>query len=194
MTRAFLDRLFGDVIGHVECRAWAPADRMFTAPGAWQPFGPFITRHVNAGRSVAVGIATRRDTSNGTSANLAELPCLWVDIDKPPAQVRALFDGFPFRWSLVVHSGLHTHVYLRLREPLDLQVPENFARASSALRRLCAYCGGDDQCTDPARVMRLPGSLNFKVRPTAPRCARRADRRRCELLGAGGLPAARDRA
>jgi hypothetical protein len=162
MTRRFLDHLFADVQHPIELRAWTPADRVFTTPGHWQPFGRFITHHVNAGRSIAVGIATRRDTSSGTAANLAELPALWVDIDSPPATVAALFDGFPFRWSLIVHSGLNVHAYLKLREPLDLQIPGNLHRAASILRRLSGYCGGDDQCTDPARVMRLPGTFNRK--------------------------------
>jgi hypothetical protein len=168
MTRAFLDALFGDVTGQVECRSWAPADRRFTTPGAWSPLGPFITREVNARKTVGVGIATRRDATDGTSANLDTLPALFVDIDRPPADVRTLFDTWPFRWSLLVESGYGVHAYLKLREPLDLQAGENLARAASALRRLSAYCGGDPQCCDVARVLRLPGTLNHKYRTPRP--------------------------
>ena len=162
-ARLFLDVLFsGCDDGLVELRAVPSARRTWTRPGVWDPLGPFITAEVRHRQDVYVGIATRRDASAGTAANLAQTSVVWVDHDTPIEDARPQLDGFPFPPALIVRSGFGTHRYWKLREPLDLRELVGLARLASLLRRLAAYLGGDDRATDPARVLRLPSTYNHK--------------------------------
>ena len=162
-TRRFLDVLFGDCdAGVVELRALPSAHRAWAPVGAWHTFGPFVTREVQQGQNLYVGAAVRRDTSSGTIENLSALSALWIDFDIPPAAVRALLAPFPFKWTLLVETGFGAHVYWRLRELLDLSNHADLTQAATLLRRLAGHLGGDLRATDPARVLRLPGTYNQK--------------------------------
>ena len=162
-SRTFLSTLFADVDGGVvECRSLPSKRRAWTTPGAWSALGDFVDGEVRAGQSIYIGVATRIDQSAGTISNLCELPALFVDLDCSPADVTTRVQGFPFKPSLQVSSGLGAHLYWKLKEPLDLRDPDNRLRASSVLRRLCGSLHGDDRACDLARVLRLPGTLSFK--------------------------------
>jgi hypothetical protein len=52
-----------------------------------------------------------------------------------------------------------------LQEPLDLQDQADRTLAASLLRRLAHYLDADLQAAEPARVLRLPGTQNFKYDP-----------------------------
>jgi hypothetical protein len=136
--------------------------REWTTPGDWTRLGPFITAAVRARESVLVGLATRRDTSAGTLDNLAELSTICVDVDAPPPVVKTQLADFPFPWSLFVASGSGSHVYWRLKEALDLTDLAEQRRASSLMRRLSGYLGGDPRAANPALSPRLAGTRNFK--------------------------------
>ena len=162
-TKRFLDRLFdGCEQGYVELRALPTKHRAWTTPGQWTPFGPFITDEVRERQNVYIGIATRRDTTNGKTANLAELPALFVDFDRSAGSVREQLEAFRIRPTLIVESGLGQHCYWKLREPLDLQAPGALNLASALLRRLCGALGGDRQASSLANCLRVPNTWNFK--------------------------------
>jgi hypothetical protein len=162
-TRAFLDRLFAHCTGGaIELRAFPAGARAWTTPGAWSALGAFVTAQVRAGQNVALGIATRHDTKNGTAANLRELPAVFVDLDAQPAKARPQLERLPFRPSWLVGSGAHVHAYYLLREPVDLANDTERAQALAILRRLAAHVEGDGQAAEAARVLRLPGSVSFK--------------------------------
>ncbi len=162
-TRRFLDRLFGDCDGGVvELRALPSTRRAWAGLWAWSELGPFVTAEVNARQELYIGVATRRDTTNGTTANLHELPAVFCDFDRLPDEVTARLAPFPFPPSLVVHSGLGVHTYWQLREPLLVHEPAAIMRSASLLRRLSTYLGADEKSSDPARVLRLPGTFNYK--------------------------------
>ena len=85
MTRAFLDWLFSTASGGVvELQAFPSGAQAWTTPGAWRAFGKFVTDQTRAGQNVALGVATRQGATNGTAANLLELPALFCDLDKRP--------------------------------------------------------------------------------------------------------------
>jgi hypothetical protein len=158
-----LERLFADCSsGVVEVRAVPSGQRAWTTIGDWSTLGPFITAAVRARESVLVGLATRCDSTSGSLDNLAELPMLCVDVDTPPDVVRTQLADFPFRYSLFVGSGHGSHLYWKLKEPLDLTDFKQRLRASSLMRRLTAYLGGDDRAANPAIAPRLAGTRNFK--------------------------------
>jgi hypothetical protein len=163
MTRRFLDSLFSMCDGGVvEFRAFPSGARAWAALGEWRSVGRFITEQVRAGQNVAFGPATRQDATNGTSANLRELPAIVVDLDCPPEKAGQRLERLPFRPSRVVDSGRHVHAIYCLKEPVDLTQARDRATAIAVNRRISAHLQGDMQSTDLAHVFRLVGTLSFK--------------------------------
>ncbi len=73
----------------------------------------------------------------------------------------------PLPPSSVVHSGGGLHAYWHLVEPLDAVTERE--RAESLLRRLAAYFTSDVYVAEVARVLRVPGTLNYKAKYGEPR-------------------------
>ena len=122
-----------------------------------------------------MGAATRKDTTSGAGENCRHLPVLFADIDfqneKHPTapteeECRAALAGCPIAPSIVLHSGGGLYSFWLLREPIDLAT--DFDRAKDLLRRLAHAIGADLGAAEPARVLRLLGTLNHKYDP--PRC------------------------
>lgn len=114
-------------------------------------------RHHHAGEEVFLGPAQRRGP--GGAAGVISTHWLWVDIDDAP-QISALEDfSLDCPPQLLVESGGSggMHAYWRLADPTDP------AAASGLCRRLAAHVGGDRQCANPDRVLRLAGSINHKT-------------------------------
>ncbi len=159
----FLFALFGGHVGLIELRALPQVRRTtfrLEEPGEAQRF---IAQ--NAHQNIYVGVALRRPGGGGGEACLA-LPALFVDIDfklTPRDQARAAVRRSPLKPSVVVRSGGGVHLYWLLREPMDL--PEEAPRAKALLRGIARYLGGDLGAAEPARILRIPGTLNRKYRP-----------------------------
>ena len=160
---SFLAALFHDCdAGFVEARAYPSGLRTWLPLGQWDTLVPFIDTRRHARDNVALGIATRRDASSGTAANLAQLPALFVDLDVRPAEAIRRLNGFAFTPHIVVESGLGVHPYWLLKEPLDVRDRRGCDQATALLRRLTHALDGDPRATDVARVMRPRDSWNFK--------------------------------
>ena len=87
--------------------------------------------------------------------SVAESAVLWVDIDDPRRLPR--LDGFPHRPHAVIASGSGgVHAYWRLAEPLQADCCDR------ANRKLAAALGADMQSCDRGRIMRVPGTQNWK--------------------------------
>jgi hypothetical protein len=99
-----------------------------------------------------------------------DLPALFVDIDfkhHPEALARRDIAKCNLPPSIIVSSGHGLHCYWLLREPLDLQDADDVRLAYDLLQRLAAVMHGDAGVAEPARIMRVPRSLNLK-NPEAP--------------------------
>lgn len=109
---------------------------------------------------VFVGAAPRTKREGGKAA-VARTWALWVDCDTPEA-VQALVD-FPHPPTLTIRSGSGTnlHAWWALTNP----VPTAYAEQGN--RRLAGHLGADMRATDAARILRPPGTLNFKHAPPA---------------------------
>lgn len=119
--------------------------------------------------NVYFGVATRSPFGRSTEDCLA-LHSLFVDHDfkdVPEAEARERLRSFPFVPSATVTSGGGWHSYWFLREPIDL-TNGGAAEAKVALRRLVTFLQGDLSAAEPARVLRLPGTLNHKYAPPRP--------------------------
>lgn len=167
---AFIDALYQNCGGQIELRAFTPgdkpADRRFINPNDQEAFIQFS--RANRGNHVYFGVATRKDGSSGTLANCCSLTTLFVDIDfkqTSEAEARRRLGEFPFPPSAIIRSGGGLHVYWLLREPLDLRDEQKRVLAGALLRRLTAPLGADIQSAEPARMLRVPDTLNHKYTP-----------------------------
>jgi archaellum biogenesis ATPase FlaH len=155
---------FADCTGVVELRALPGAARVFVPTHDYEAIARFLREH--RGRDLYFGVATRRDETNGTTANCAELGALFVDIDARADDldtVRRRLAELPTPPSILITSGGGFHAYWLLREPLDLRSEAEAAR--HLLRRLARAVGGDLSSAEVARVLRVPGTLNHKYTP-----------------------------
>lgn len=108
-----------------------------------------------------VGCAPRTRRFGGADA-VERVWCLWADLDGADALERlASFEPWP---SFVVRSGSPAcaHGWWALNAPLS---PDH---ARVALRRLAHALGADMAAAECARVLRLPGTSNFKSTPASP--------------------------
>jgi hypothetical protein len=104
---------------------------------------------------------------------IAALNCLYADFDAKDfggsldatlAHVR----GLAVQPSVIVASGGGFHTYWLLDEPFVLDTPEKRARAVDVQARWQAFVRGDKNAKDIARVLRVPGTLNYKYSPPRP--------------------------
>jgi hypothetical protein len=120
------------------------------------------TINSNEGLNVYVGAALRSpDCSPIGRSSLDDYyvsTCAWADLDDAGVveQSKDLYKDCPP--SLVVVTGRHPHVrsqyWWKLGEPID-----NHSTLKETLSKLCASLNGDKAVVDPARVMRIGGSI-----------------------------------
>lgn len=142
-----------------------------------EPIDTFI-KHTTARRMAAYfGVALRSPQAaidrRGSAPYCQTLTALFVDADFKllgEAETRRRLSEFPIPPDLVVNSGGGLHPYWVLRTPMNLHGP-GLASAKSILRRLAKHIGDvvDEAVSEPARILRIPGSLNFKSEYGEPR-------------------------
>jgi hypothetical protein len=136
-------------------------------------------KHTTARRMAAYfGVALRTQKAavdrKGTAAYCQTLTALFVDADFKhlgEVETRRRLAECQIAPSAIVHSGGGLHPYWFLRPPLDLLKPGGLVEARSILRRLAKSVADvvDEAVSEPARVLRIPGSLNFKPAYGEPR-------------------------
>lgn len=175
-TRYFLQWLFRGTEGALETRAIRTKGRTdgkkvecrFWRLGHLQELGRYcdVTR---THRDLYFGVATRQDATSGELTNCVHLPALFVDIDFKAideAEARERLARYPRPPSATIASGGGLHVYWRFPTPIDLRT--DAARAKLMLRRLADELGGDLAAAEPARILRLPRTVNHKYDPPRP--------------------------
>lgn len=155
----FLQDLFQFCEGSIEIRALPSRRREFFSIGDMAGIDQFCDR--NREENIFFGVATR-DGNGGTEENIVHFPALWCDVDfkETPREILAdRWKQFPFSPSIIIKSGGGVHLYWPLKEPT---VYQHRGEIREVNRRIAAQLGGDLNACDPARVMRMPGSLNHK--------------------------------
>lgn len=130
--------------------------------------------------NVYFGVNPRRGRDGSANGVTRALVChadvdakLWADADEPKAAAWSAIEQFPLRPTAVVDSGGGYQPYWRLTKPHGVETPAERARherINAALAR--ALCGPDrkpDHVQDVARILRLPGTFNFKPGYPTPR-------------------------
>jgi putative DNA primase/helicase len=154
----FIRVLYGACKGMIEVRAFPSKQRWWISPGE-----PLLNFPV--GQNIHLGVATRIN-GKGTKADLVEFPALWVDIDLDEdgfeGNVIHRLRGLPFKPSIRVNSGQGIHFYWLLDPPIPVS---ELSRVEWLNRQLATWLLGDTSSAEAARVLRLPGTLNFKYSP-----------------------------
>ncbi|MCW2953206.1 MAG: primase [Conexibacter sp.] len=114
-----------------------------------------------ASNDVYVGCAPRVRKSGGRD-DVEHLWTLWVECDTETSA--AALRAFEPRPTAVLRSGTggNVHGYFALQTPVSADVAED------ANRRLAAKLGADGRCYDAARILRPPGTSNYKHSPPRP--------------------------
>lgn len=117
-----------------------------------------LTRDNNAGDAVylVVGEAQQASGKGGgvTDADITAIPALFVEWDDMPLEWQAnawQTLGLPEPSVIVTSGGKSLHCYWVLSEPMAVASWRNLTV------RLIEHCASDSACSNPSRVMRLPG-------------------------------------
>jgi len=149
--------------GLVELRALPGRSRRFVDPRDIRSVLQFAYQHRD--ENVFFGVAARKDRSSGGLSNCSTIRALFVDLDFKayPSSEAAVAKVAEFKLppSFLVHTGGGLHAYWLLEHPVTLP-SQDF---KSLLRRLAMALGADLSAAEPARILRLPGTLNHKYSP-----------------------------
>jgi putative DNA primase/helicase len=129
------------------------------------------------------GMTTGPINSKPSNDDIIGIPALWVDIDifdpnnpdthakkNLPRSVDEARTLLPLAPSLIVHSGFGIHCYWQFRECWYFDTPEEkqeaerlSTRLQACIRQRAAQSGWHlDATFDLSRIMRLPGTVNYK--------------------------------
>ena len=145
-----------------------------------------VSHHRNMFFSVGISTGEYPPNKRAKNEDIIAIPALWVDIDiegaghaaknLPPtyAAARALLPG-AIDPTVIVMSGHGIHAYYVFKEAMATETEAERAEAVDLLRRLqhvvranaLAHGWTVDSTTDLARVLRLPGTMNYKGSPVA---------------------------
>lgn len=127
---------------------------------------------VQQGRNVFFGVAKFKDDSSRLKSNVQALKAFWLDIDCGPgksyetqaegaAELARFTATVGLPRPIVVNSGRGLHVYWALTEAITR---EEWEPVAAKLRSACATHNllADPACFEVARVLRIPGTFNFK--------------------------------
>lgn len=125
--------------------------------------------------------AATKQKGRAAVPDVTAIPGIWFDLDIADAahaeanlpatvsEARQLVDEFPLPPSILVHSGHGLHAYWLFRELMDVtddRPRDLLQRFQAALRAKAVARGWKlDSTHDLARVLRLPGTTNYKSDP-----------------------------
>ncbi|MBM3127364.1 MAG: hypothetical protein FJ009_01870, partial [Chloroflexi bacterium] len=117
----------------------------------------------------------RSDHERARIADIAGINCVFADFDAADfgdkGKVREHLDALPAAPSVIADSGGGYHCYWFLRDPFVIATESDRDRARQLQASWVALVKGDIGAKDLARVLRIPGTRNFKPQyaPNYPR-------------------------
>jgi hypothetical protein len=188
----FLKAIWGESpgiaeLGALDHRVKVDPYRSFswTYPGSFDGILTSARRH-NKESSVYMGVCLRREQwprknkagkkeKRGTEENTLSAGTIWCEVDftgdghkggrtTTPEELRSRLSTFPLQPSIIVRSGGGVHIYWLLKE---LAIGDDLARVKAANQGVAHALGADD-CSDLARILRIPGLVNHKYNPPRP--------------------------
>jgi hypothetical protein len=162
--RDFVAAVFDGLEGFINVRTLPPVEQAFIPIDQPAALEDFVKPRRD--RNCYVGVAARLTANDGTLTNCGGLPAIFADLDfkdSSEADARARLAATPLAPSMVVQSGGGLQPWWLLREPINLRQDALFAKR--LLRRLARHLSADLAAAEPARVLRLPNTRNFKYQP-----------------------------
>jgi len=107
----------------------------------------------------------QKGTNHGTTLeDIAAINCVFADIDDKDFNSSATehIKSIDPRPSVIISSGSGFHLYWLLDEPFILDSNFKVEIARSLQEQWAPYVGGDKAVHDLARILRLPGTYNYK--------------------------------
>jgi hypothetical protein len=124
---------------------------------------------------VYVGAAPRRG-EDGTKAGVSRVLAIWADLDAKGGHTRESrteqLMKLPYQPSIAAWTGGGFHPYWLLNE--SAEGPEELSRAECIMRRIAEGLGGDP-VHDRSRILRVPGTYNWKYGEPRPVVMERFD-------------------
>jgi hypothetical protein len=175
-ARDFFAAIWGEQAGVAELTVIDPGGIKsfpFEYPASLDSFVIACAKH-SGKTNVYFGVTIRKPGTKighgkrGKAVDAQAATCAWADIDfktTPKEKVREAIKTFPVPPSIVVMTGGGVHVYWFFRESIpasDLKIVYDINNA------VAVHFGGDRQCKDMARVLRVPTTLNVKYSPPVP--------------------------
>lgn len=108
------------------------------------------------GWNLYFGVATRFGEAS-TKGDCYRVRCIWLDLDKLKLPT---FEVFPSP-SIVVKSGHGWHIYWVFNESVVVR-DKKWLEVEATNRYLCDKFGGDVGSIDITRILRIPGTFNYK--------------------------------
>lgn len=134
---------------------------------------PTMTLPKERKRDGKVRQITNAATVRAVIEEIAAINCLFGDFDAKDfggnkAAAWAHVEGLPAAPSVIIDSGAGYHCYWLLDEPFLIKTPADRERAKQLQTRWVEFVKSDDDSKDLARVLRIPGTLNYKYTPPRP--------------------------
>ncbi|MBM3131214.1 MAG: DUF927 domain-containing protein [Chloroflexi bacterium] len=107
----------------------------------------------------------RGTAKRATIGDVVAINCLFADLDAKPGgkeNARAHVEQLQPAPSVIVDSGGGYHAYWLLRDPFIIASDADRERAKRAQAAWVKFVGGDPGAKDLARVLRVPGGVNYK--------------------------------
>lgn len=177
-TKRFLDLILGHE-GHYCAFGFKPAEnkRVQKFYGSKESLIATAANLDLEGYDAYFALATFQDGKSRRAANVQQMKAIFLDIDcgpgKPYVDREAAFyalAGFTERYQLpeptaVVNSGRGLHVYWGLIEPLSRETWLGIAQRLESACRQYGLMADHSVTTDAARILRMPGTHNYKEFP-----------------------------
>lgn len=157
----FLKKFFAGTTHNIELRTVPAVARLFTRDE--KLLDNFIKE--KSDHHIYFGCCTRNSETKGTKEQCSELVAFWADIDftlTPQKDADKTLSEFPFKPSIKIFSGGGYHVYWLLKEPCEAHDP----RCEPTLKGIAVALHADISGAELARILRVPGTLNFKYKPS----------------------------
>ncbi len=154
--RDFLNLWLSKTEHDLEYRAFPSEHRLFSRN--LSDIERFVTAHMH--ENLFFGVNSRK--GGGKKEHVQEVPCLYADMDfKQYAggeqEAYERLKAFRYAPSIVIHSGNGLHVYWFLKE-----AEEPSGKIESILRGIAQALQSDSSVAELARILRIPGTVNYK--------------------------------
>ena len=133
--------------------------------------------------STCPGAKRKSETERIKAEEVVWVPCFIKDVDTQrtkkdknvPADIAAVVEAgkaLPFQPSAIIGSGNGGHYYHKLDKPIKVESKDDLDRVKKQMRafsetvsKAMGYPDLDDDASEPARVLRVPGTHNHKTDP-----------------------------